>query len=83
MAIVITLSLDVESFLHHKAIERGQDINVVASELLETVLAWEIKERQDAIAGIQQGLDDFASGHHRSFEVFREEQSKNYNLLGL
>lgn len=39
----------------------------VASELLESILKWELQDSQEAIEGIQQGLEDFEAGRYRSF----------------
>ena len=38
MAIVVTLSPELEALLRDRATQRGQDVNVVASELLASVL---------------------------------------------
>ena len=54
MAIVITLSPELEALLRHKANQQGQDLNAVASELLASVLEWEAQDTVAAIAGIQQ-----------------------------
>ena len=80
MAIVITLSPELEALLRHRALQQGQDLNLVASELLASVLAWEAQDSEEAIKGIQQGLDDFEAGRFRSFQDFAEEQRRKYNL---
>lgn len=41
MAIVVTLSSKLEALLLEKATRRGQDMSLVASELLANVLEWE------------------------------------------
>lgn len=81
MAIVVNISPKLESLLRDKAAQKGQDINLVASELLESILEWEIKDSEDAIKGIQKGLDDFEEGRFRSFDDFAEEQRQKYDLL--
>ncbi|MEB3336392.1 MAG: hypothetical protein VKJ46_02950, partial [Leptolyngbyaceae bacterium] len=68
MAIVVTLSPELETLLQNKATQQGQDISLVASELLANVLVWEVQDSEEAIKGIQQGLDDFEAGRFRSFE---------------
>lgn len=80
MTIVVTLSPELEALLLDKAARRGQDVNLVASELLASILEWEEQDSEEAIKGIQQGLDDFESGRFRSFQDFAEEQCSKYNL---
>ena len=80
MAIVVTLSPELEALLRDKAAQRAQDVSFVASELLANVLAWEGQDSAAAIKGIQQGLDDFEAGRFRSFQDFAEEHHHKYNL---
>jgi predicted transcriptional regulator len=80
MAIVVTLSPELEALLRDRAAQRGQDVNFVASELLAGVLQWEEQDSEEAIKGIQRGLDDFEAGRFRSFQDFTEEQHHKYNL---
>lgn len=80
MTIVVSLSPELEARLRHKAVQQGQDISLLAAELLTTVLEWEIQDSEEAIKGIQQGLDDFEAGRFRSFHEFAEEQRRKYNL---
>jgi predicted transcriptional regulator len=80
MAIVVTLSPELETLLHTRAAQQGQDVNFVASELLANVLEWEEQDSEEAIKGIQQGFDDFESGRFRSSQDFSEEQRHKYNL---
>jgi predicted transcriptional regulator len=80
MAIVVTLSPELETLLRTRAAQQGQDINSVASELLAKVLEWEGQDSEAAIKGIQQGLDDFEAGQFRSFQDFAGEQRHRYNL---
>ncbi len=80
MTIVVNLSPKLEALLRDKAAQKGQDISLVASELLTYVLEWEITDTEDAIEGIQQGLEDFETGRFRSFDEFAEEQRHKYNL---
>ncbi|MBR8831299.1 MAG: hypothetical protein N5P05_001512 [Chroococcopsis gigantea SAG 12.99] len=81
MAIVITLSPELEALLRDKAAQRGQDVNFVASELLANLLEWEDHDLKEAVQGIERGLGDFDSGRFRSFQDFAEEQRSKYNLL--
>jgi predicted transcriptional regulator len=80
MAIVVTLNPELEALLHDRATRQGQDVSLVASELLARILAWEEQDSEGAIQGIQQGLDDFEAGQFRSFHEFVEEQQRKYNL---
>jgi predicted transcriptional regulator len=80
MAIVVTLSPELEARLRDKAARQGQDVNLVASELLAHVLEWEVQDSKEAIKGIQQGLEDFELGRFRSFDEFAQEQRRKYNL---
>jgi predicted transcriptional regulator len=80
MAIVVTLSPELEALLLEKATRRGQDMSLVASELLANVLKWEEQDSEEAIKDIQRGLDDFEAGQFRSFHDFAEEQRSKYNL---
>ena len=80
MTIVVTLSPKLEALLRSRAAQRGQDVSLVASELLASLLEWEEQDAEEATKGIQQGLDDFEAGRFRSFQTFAEEQRHNYNL---
>ncbi|MEI6332829.1 MAG: hypothetical protein WCP16_26590 [Pseudanabaena sp. ELA645] len=80
MSIVITLNPKLEALLHNRAAKQGQDINFIASELLASILNWEEKDSEEAIKGIQSGLNDFESGRFRSFQDFAEEKRHKYNL---
>ncbi|MEG3436035.1 hypothetical protein V0288_02790 [Pannus brasiliensis CCIBt3594] len=73
MSITIVLSLEIEARLRERARQQGQDIGEVVSELLTRQLEWESQDSEEAIAGIQKGLDDFESGNSRSFAEFAEE----------
>lgn len=80
MSIIIFLSQEVEAQLREKAAQQGQDISLVAAELLSRILEWELQDSEEAVAGIQRGLDDFEAGRSRSFQEFAEEQRYKYNL---
>ncbi|WP_016949451.1 hypothetical protein [Anabaena sp. PCC 7108] len=82
MAIVVSLSPELEARLREKAAQQGQDISFVAAELLENILDWELQDSEAAIKGIQQGLEDFEAGRFRSFDDFADEQRRKYNLPG-
>ncbi|MBD1940256.1 hypothetical protein [Microcoleus sp. FACHB-68] len=80
MEIVVTLSPEVEARLREKAARQGQALNLVAAELLANILEWEMQDSQEAVEGIQRGLNDFETGQFRSFDEFSSEQHRKYNL---
>ncbi|WYL99963.1 MAG: hypothetical protein HEQ19_10965 [Gloeotrichia echinulata CP02] len=80
MAIVVSLSPELEARLRQKAAQQGQDVSFVAAQLLEAVLEWDLQDSEAAIKGIQQGLEDFEAGRFRSFDDFADEQRRKYNL---
>lgn len=80
MSIVVTLSPELEAWLRDKAARQGQDVSLVASQLLANVLQGEEQDSEEAIKGIQRGLDDFEAGRFRSFQEFAEGQHRRYDL---
>ena len=80
MSIIVSLSPEVEAQLRERATQQGQDVSLVAAELLARILEWEAQDSKEAVAGIQQGLDDFEAGRSRSFQEFAEEQHRKYKL---
>ncbi|WP_309735104.1 hypothetical protein [Chamaesiphon sp. OTE_75_metabat_556] len=80
MTIVVTLSPELEEQLREKAARQGQDINLVVTELLASILKEEAQDFVEAVKGIQQGLDDFSTGEFRSFDEYADEQRQKYNL---
>ncbi|MDV2990769.1 MAG: hypothetical protein N4J56_000423 [Chroococcidiopsis sp. SAG 2025] len=80
MSIMISLSPEVEAQLREKAAQQGQDVSIVAAELITDILKWELQDSEAAIVGIQRGLDEFEAGRSRSFHEFAEEQRRKYNL---
>lgn len=82
MAIVVSLTPELEARLREEAALQGQDISFVAAELLENILDWELQDSEAAIQGIQQGLEDFDAGRFCSFDDFADEQRRKYNRPG-
>ena len=80
MTIAISLSPEIEAMLREKADRQGQDISVVAAQLLTRILESETPDSQEAIQAIQQGLDDFEAGRFCSFDEFAASQRRKYNL---
>ncbi len=56
MAIVVTLSPELEALLRARADQQGQDVDFVVSKLLENLLEWEAQDSEEAIEGLQSGL---------------------------
>ncbi|MEB3230127.1 MAG: hypothetical protein VKJ64_03895, partial [Leptolyngbyaceae bacterium] len=75
-----SLTPEIEAKLHARAMQQGQDVNTLAAELLTQFIEWEQQDTEEAIAGIQRGLDDFATGQARSFQDFATEQQRKYDL---
>ncbi len=65
MSIAISLSPEIEALLREKADRQGEDISLVAAQLLTRILEWEARDTEEAIEGIQQGLNDFELGRFR------------------
>ena len=80
MAILISLPPDLEAKLQAKAERQGQDIAVVAADLLSDMLEWDDDDTEAAIQGIQRGLEDFEAGRFRDFSDFAAEQQRKYDL---
>ncbi len=80
MSILISLSPEIEAQLQKRAMQQGQDISMVATELLSRALQLDELDLLESIAGIQKGLDDFTAGRSQSFQAFVEEQSSQHRL---
>jgi len=80
MSIAISLSPEIEALLREKADRQGEDISLVAAQLLTRILEWEARDSEEAIEGIQQGLNDFELGRFCSFDEFAKSQRTKYNL---
>jgi predicted transcriptional regulator len=80
MSILISLSPEIEAQLQKRAMKQGQDISMVATELLSRALELDELDLRESIAGIQQGLDDFKASRSQSFESFVKEQSYQHRL---
>jgi predicted transcriptional regulator len=80
MTILVSLPPELEAKLQARAERQGQDIAIVAAELLSDILTWEETDTRAAIQGIQQGLNDFEAGHFSNFDDFAAEQTRKYDL---
>ena len=81
MSIAISLSPEIEALLREKADREGQDISLVAAQLLTRILVEsEARDSEEAIEGIQEGLNDFELGRFRSFDEFAKSQRTKYSF---
>jgi predicted transcriptional regulator len=74
MTIFVSLSPELEARLREKAARQEQDVSFVAADA--SALEWDLQDSEDAIKGIQQGLDDFEAGRFRSFDDCADEQHR-------
>jgi hypothetical protein len=74
------LTSETEARLRETAAQQGQDINLVATELLTRILEWGSQDSEETIVGIQHGLDEFAAGQSRAFEEFSKGQLHKHSL---
>lgn len=69
----VTIAPEVEAKLQAKVTRDGDDMDSVVNRLLAVALEWDALDREEAIAGIQRGLDAGAAGHVRpASEVFAQ-----------
>ena len=80
MSIAISLSPEIEALLREKASREGQDISLVAAQLLPRILEREARDSEEAIEGIHEGLNDFELGRFRSFDEFAKSQRTKYSF---
>lgn len=65
----ITISTELESRLREQAEREGRAVDDVVEALLSSALDWERLDREEAVAGIQRGLEDSAAGRVRPADV--------------
>jgi predicted transcriptional regulator len=80
MSIVIDLTPEVEARLRNRALQRGQDIQLIVAELIQIALEWAEDDLEGAIAAIQVGLDDFEAGRFQSFAAFAAEKRAMFGI---
>ena len=69
----ITLIPEVEAKLQAKITRDGDDMDSIVNRLLATALEWDTFDYEEAIAGIQRGLEASAVGRVRpASEVFAQ-----------
>lgn len=87
MTLILNLSADQEAAIRRQATEHGLDPEGYVMSLVDETILFEgfepipeddPQERDEAAAGIQLGLDDFAAGRHRpASEAFEELRTRH------
>jgi predicted transcriptional regulator len=78
VSITIDLAPELEAELMRKAESEGRSAEAVAHMLLAEVLEWEIREREEAAAGIRRGLEAGAAGRVKPLsQVIREARERH------
>jgi predicted transcriptional regulator len=73
----IMLTPETEARLCEKALRKGAEVHAVAEALIATALESEERDFQEAVAGIEKGLEASRQGRVRSAqEVFADLQMK-------
>ena len=73
----ITLDPELEERVRQSAMETGNALEDEVASLLKECLTWRERDRQEAIEGIQRGLDDVAAGRVRPIaETFAAIEQK-------
>jgi predicted transcriptional regulator len=76
---LLPLDEELKEQVRRSASRNGSSFEVELERLLE--LGWEEWDRQDAIKGIQRGLDDVAAGRVRPASEFFEDLERKYSFL--
>ncbi len=61
----LAISADLENQLVARAADEGADPNAMAEALLAAALRWDREDFEEAVKGIQRGLEAFESGRFR------------------
>lgn len=77
----ITLDPDLEEQVRQSASRKGVAVDAEVARLLKDALSWEERERQQAIEGIQRGLDAANAGRLTPAAEFFAELEKKYPHL--
>jgi predicted transcriptional regulator len=76
----ITLDPELEERVRKSAELKGHALNVEVARILSETLTWEERERQEAIEGIQRGLEAEAAGRVRPASEMIAELERKYGL---
>jgi predicted transcriptional regulator len=74
MTLVLELPPKVEAALRELADREGVSTEAAATQLITELLAREAEDFEDAVAGIQRGLDAGAAGRERRLEEILAER---------
>jgi predicted transcriptional regulator len=77
----ITLDPDLEEQVRQSATRKGVALDAEVARLLKDALTWEERDRQEAIEGIQRGLDAANAGRITPAAQFFSELEKKYPHL--
>lgn len=80
MSILINLPPEVEAQLREKAVREGKEAEVIASDAVARMLAWEAQERTEVIAAVRRSDAAAAEGRVRPLEEFVAEQRRKHGL---
>ena len=73
----ITIDPEIEARLRQQAEREGQEMEPLVNRLLATAMEWEAFDREEAIAGIQRGLEASDAGRVRpAADVFHDIRKK-------
>lgn len=76
----ISIRPELEVRLRRKAAREGKEPDAVAADLLAAALDWEELDRQEALAGIQRGLEASAAGRVRSLSQVIDEARRRHGF---
>jgi predicted transcriptional regulator len=80
VSILINLPPEVEAQLREKAVREGKEAEVIASDAVARMLAWEAQERAEVIASVRRSDAAAAEGRVRPLEEFVNEQRAKHGL---
>ena len=80
MSLLINLPPEVEEQLRAKAAREGKEAEVLASDAVTRMLAWEAQERAEVIAAVRRSDAAAAEGRVRPLEAFVAEQRAKHSL---
>ena len=78
MTVTIDIPARAVELLKAKADRLKTDTSSAAAKTLLDALEWEEFDREQAVEGIQRGLDAFEAGRHRPGSDFVHEQRSKY-----
>jgi len=70
----LAISADLEQQLVERAADEGADPNTMAEAPLSAALRWDREDFEEAVSGVQRGLEAFENGRFRPFNEFAVER---------